>query len=249
MKRIAYITDMHLHEGFPEDHGVYPAKNWELILADVRKKKFDEIIIGGDIGEHAVYPKFFKSLKDFTISVTPGNHDDPVEMSKYYFNHQQFSSIYSAREDAYLKYIFLDSSKARLGESQFHWFMKELKTQKKILIFIHHPILAVNTPVDKKYPLYGRDNIASLLYSISNEVIIFCGHYHLPDEKIIKNIKQFVTPAASFQVVKEAPTLQIHNRHFGYRIITVDNENISTEILLYTNGNFVSATDVSAFLS
>jgi hypothetical protein len=95
--------------------------------------------------------------------------------------------------------------------------------------------------VDKKYPLYGRDNIAAILYGVGNEAIIFCGHYHLPDEKTSRNLKQFVTPAASFQIVKQAPSMQIHNRHFGYRIINIDNENIETDILLYSNGSFISA--------
>ena len=50
MKRIAFITDIHLDEDDPRKVGVDSYKNWELILKDVASRNIDGIVFGGDIG-------------------------------------------------------------------------------------------------------------------------------------------------------------------------------------------------------
>ena len=242
MRTIAYITDLHLDESFPKQHGVDAATNWKLVLDDVRRRGIGEVICGGDIGEVTAYSNFFNSLKDFKLHVTPGNHDQSVEVLKHYTSPalKSQSAVFGSHDDEHFKYIFLDTSKASLDEAQFGFLLSELRTEKKILLFMHHPVLAVNTPVDRLYPLYGRERIVEQLQRHKNEVLVFCGHYHVSDERVAGNITQFVTPAVSFQIVKEAEPLQIHNNYFGYRIITVDKAHVTTEILIYKNGSFNS---------
>lgn len=43
------------------------------------------------------------------------------------------------------------------------WFRQCLKSSKSLVFLIHHPILAIDTAVDKKFPLQGRDRIVSEL--------------------------------------------------------------------------------------
>jgi 3',5'-cyclic-AMP phosphodiesterase len=240
MRTIAYITDLHLDESFAKQHGVDAAKNWKLVLDDVRGRGIDEVICGGDIGELTAYSKFFDSLKDFKLHVTPGNHDRSVEVLKYHTSPELTGkrAVFGSHDDEHFKYVFLDTSKESLDEEQFRFLLNELKTDKKVLLFMHHPVLAVSTPVDRLYPLYGREKIAEQLQRHKKEVLVFCGHYHVSDERVAGNITQFVTPAVSFQIVKEAESLQIHNNYFGYRIITLDEDSVTTDILIYKNGSF-----------
>jgi len=242
MRTIAYITDLHLDESFPKQHGVDAASNWKLILEDISSRGIREVICGGDIGELTAYSRFFDSLKDFRLYVTPGNHDQSEEVIKHYSSPEGTSkrAVFGSHDDEHFKYVFLDTSKASLDEEQLRFLFSELRTEKKVLLFMHHPVLAVNTPVDRLYPLYGRESIAEQLQRQKNEVLDFSGHYHVSDKQVEGNVTQFVTPAVSFQIVKEAESLQIHNNYFGYRIITVDNDRVTTVILLYKNGSFNS---------
>jgi 3',5'-cyclic-AMP phosphodiesterase len=65
MKRIAFITDIHLEEQFPIDNGVNPKQNLEIVLNDICNRNITEIIFGGDIGDAKSHQYFFDSLKNF----------------------------------------------------------------------------------------------------------------------------------------------------------------------------------------
>lgn len=234
MKQIAYITDAHLDDNFPIEAGVNPRKNLETILADVRDRNIRNIIIGGDIGEPVSHSWFFGLVNGFTMDITLGNHDSFHEIIQYYPKQSQgIDELYYAYEDGGFKYIFLDSSSNRISDAQFQWLRHELETQKKILLFIHHPILKVDTPVDRAYPLRNRDHIRGALQNISNNITVFAGHYHVDDECNRDNIKQFVTPAASVQLVKNAPAIKTDNSFFGYRVLTIYEDNIDAELVLF----------------
>lgn len=245
MKRIAYITDIHLDEKFPVENGVNPRKNWKLILEDVANKNIDEIIFGGDIGEKESNQWFFESLKDFKINIILGNHDHFSEVLKHYSKDSLNSTtreLYYSYEDNCLKYIFLDSSSGEIIQNQYQWFKRELITDKKVILFIHHPVLGVETAVDKQFPLRGRKKINEELQNFSQEVIIFCGHYHMNDERTIGNVNQFITPSASYQIRKNSKTIEVDNSTFGYRIININKDKIDSEIFLHKDGFFVAVT-------
>ena len=93
--------------------------------------------------------------------------------------------------------------------------------------------------MDVKYVLLGRSKLQNELQALKNEVIIFCGHYHMIDEQRIKNIQQIVSPASSYQVEKVPDDIQIDNTTFGYRIIEIDYQEIKTAVFLYRNNSFV----------
>jgi Icc protein len=235
MKKIAFVSDIHLDEGFPLQNNVDPKKNWSFILNDIRSKGIDEIIFGGDIGETDSYGWFFESLRDFKTKMILGNHDSFNMVIKHLAIEGlcNFSELYYSEEDSFFKYIFLDSSSGRISGVQLKWLDRELTTSKKIIIFIHHPILAIDTPVDKQYPLLNRVQILHLLESIKGEVIVFCGHYHMADNRNYKNITQYATPAASFQIIKEATAIAIDIKEIGYRVLLFDNESIHSEIIMH----------------
>jgi Icc protein len=239
MKRIAYITDIHMEEQFPKDFGVDARRNLKLILEDVRKRNISEIIIGGDMGETTA-KEFFELLEDYTLHVTLGNHDAFTDVTKYFTKYLQEgrSELYYSFEEGSFKYIFLDSSSEQLSGTQLQWLENELQTDRSLLLFLHHPVLPVNTGIDKLYPLRNRDSLQSLLRNFPRSITVFCGHYHIDDEATSGHIRQFITPAASVQVRKDSDTLQLYNGPFGYRILNIDGESINTELVLYKDEEF-----------
>lgn len=233
MKTIAYLTDTHLGETAPGEHGADEHYNWQTVLADLTTRHIDQVVFGGDIGAYAAYPEFFKALSDYpNLRVTPGNHDTSAQV-RHFFPHLPHteSGFYHSEEDADFKSIFLDSSTDKLSPEQIEWFKIELQIDKPILLFIHHPVLKVDTPVDAKYPLENRDEIKELLLRHPKNVTIFCGHYHVEDETSEANIRQFITPAVSYQIKKGTIEIEGDATHFGYRIIETDGTKIETEVI------------------
>lgn len=240
MKTIAYITDIHLNECLLEDLGVDSQKQWELILADIANRGITEIIFGGDIGDAGAHPWFFNSVKGFDFRFVLGNHDTFAGAGQYFKGtNAGTGALYYTSEDSGFKLIFLDTSAEQMSDVQLQWLKAELVTDRQIILFIHHPVLSVDTPLDAKYPLHGRNEIAAVLHYAEKPVTLFCGHYHIADVRQAGNITQYITPAASYQIVKEAPVVQKDNSTFGYRLITFGDAEFETHLLMYGGDGFV----------
>jgi len=234
-RTIAYITDLHLDEAYVSEIGVNARSNWKRLLADVQSRGIGSLIFGGDIGEAAANAWFFDSLKDYDLQLTLGNHDTFAEARKH-FHHEAWdgkAEAYYSQEDHHFKYLFLDSSSNAVSVTQRLWLEQEISTSKPLLVFIHHPLFPVPTPVDEIYPLQGRELLQPLLQQRRAATTLFCGHYHMQDEQTLGAIQQYVTPAASYQIVKEAAALQADNSRFGYRIIELTENALSTEVIFF----------------
>jgi len=234
-RKIAYITDIHLDEQFVIDNHVDAKKNWEIALNDIASRGFKEVVFGGDIGEKSAHKSFFESLQAYDLSIVLGNHDVFHDVVHHYSNgvNPDHKALYYAQEDAFYKYVFLDSSIGMIRQEQFEWFKTALLTPKKIILFVHHPILSVNAEVDKRFPLDGRDKLKAELLKTDKEVILFCGHYHFEDVRTHANILQYITPASSYQVEKIPDEIKIGNHTFGYRIIEISEDEVNTELIMF----------------
>ncbi len=231
---IAYITDLHLEEELPP--GIDAEKNWQAVFENLTHHNIDEIVIGGDIGLANSHETFFDSLYGYSekINITLGNHDSFDDVKKYYDNPEA-----KHRNELFYRYrfgkydvFFLDSSSDTISRQQLDWLSDSLKDAKAdVVIFIHHPILAVDSPVDAKYPLRNRAELERLLRESGKEITIFCGHYHTTDEIADGNIRQFVTHAVSYQIEKGTVEIERDISYFGYRIIYLDEAGITTELI------------------
>jgi len=235
-KKIAYVTDIHFDEKLPIDLGVDARKNWKIILNDISLKGIQEIIFGGDIGEKTSNKWFFESLQNYNLAITLGNHDYYSKVIKHYNLRviENQTELYYTQEHDYHKCIFLDSSSGSISQAQFDWFKGEVITKKNIVLFIHHPILPIDAEVDKRFALKERSRIKKELLNIENDVTIFCGHYHFDDDRIDGNIRQYVTPASSYQVEKIPNEIILNSDSFGYRIIELSEVGIETELVMFS---------------
>ncbi len=235
MKRIAFITDVHLDEQFPLDNMVNPQKNLERVVEDILNRKIEHIVFGGDIGAATAHQWFFDRLKHFSTQIVLGNHDTFKDVTLFFKKDETQEELYYQEENEHYKFIFLDTSLEVLSPAQLEWLRVNLVTDKKVVLFIHHPVLEVDTPVDTLYPLKNRETIQSLLMESGQNITIFCGHYHMNDEQKIENIRQIVTQSLSFQLIKNADDIKIDNSNFGYRIMTFDADKIDTQLVEFTS--------------
>ncbi|MFJ6321414.1 MULTISPECIES: metallophosphoesterase family protein [unclassified Rhizobium] len=246
---IAFLTDTHLgqrlvvntevaggkmrYDSEPEQH----EDRLRLVLDDISRRGIADIVFGGDIGTAQSVSGFFEILKgyDFNTSVILGNHDTYDDIKRYWFagDGAVNGKLCYSYADRHLKRIFLDTSDNMLGDSQHAWLQRELDGAHSAVIFVHHPILAVHTPVDRSgAALRDRDKVRSLLSGVDCDVTIISGHYHMVDETRDANIRQFVSPAVSYQIVKQSGELHADVEAFGYRIIEIEDARIDTQAVL-----------------
>lgn len=242
-KTIAYITDIHLDESISLEHGVNPRHNLIKILEDIDARGIREVVFGGDIGEASSYRWLFDSLGKYQWRITLGNHDRYEDVRPYFTRASENldGKLYYSEEDASFKYLFLDSSADEVSQTQFEWLREQLRTSKSLVIFIHHPILAIDTAVDKIFPLQGREQLQELLLGCNNPISVFTGHYHLTDEQTAGNVTQYVTAAGSFQL-RRAAEMQIDASTFGYRIITLSDEGLTSQVVKFKSSGVLETT-------
>jgi hypothetical protein len=245
---IAHVTDIHLGQkvfsqpslsgnkmGYvldPEEH----KENLIAILDDLTRRGIREVVFGGDIGLKASIPWFFAALKRYDVHLRMflGNHDTLESVRPYYPHPDSLNmgELYFACEGSHFKSIYLDSSSNSVSSEQSEWLRRELTSPKKILLFVHHPILALDTPLDRIGAALGnRDEIKACLQASGRSVMIFCGHYHMIDDRTDGTLRQYLTPAASYQIVKEASGVEIDQTTFGYRTITIVDDQLTTEVV------------------
>ncbi len=231
MKRIAFLTDIHLDEQFPIDNNIDTRTNFETILEDIERRNISEVVFGGDIGESTAHNYFFEKIKKLSANLILGNHDKFENVKNHFIIDKKHQELYYKSEDENYQYIFLDTSVDAISNTQLQWLQNELNENKELIIFLHHPILEIETPVDKVYPLKNRDELKAVLLAFKRNVTVFCGHYHMNDEQELKNIKQYTTQSMSFQLMKNAAEIEVDNKNFGYRIVEIHNDKIETELI------------------
>ncbi len=235
LKRIAHITDTHIDDPTALKRGINPRQNLEAILEHIADNAIDEIVFTGDIGIEGTYQWVFNKLEQYKpgYKIVLGNHDNLNKALLHYHTTKPASEkeLYYTLEDDVYKYIYMDSSSSAISENQLQWLEAEATTLKKVVVFIHHPVLGFETGMDTIYPLVNRDRVNDILQLCKQDVTVFCGHYHMPDKRTVGKITQYITPAVSFQVKKSSPVIDINVASFGYRIITLSSDSIKTKLI------------------
>ena len=248
---LAFFTDAHLgqklvgkneiasdrmgYEETPQEHELH----LRLVLDDIARKGISKVVFGGDIGPAHSIRGFFELLRAyaFDVSLILGNHDTYGNVAPYYDmgGSTVAGKLCYSQQDPHLKRIFLDTSDNVVGDGQRKWLARELDGVRQAAIFLHHPILPLDTPIDRTgAALRDRDEVRSLLIGMDCRISLFCGHYHMIDEAREANIRQYVSPAVSYQIVKQSERLKADTGTFGYRILEINEEEIKTQIVLFS---------------
>lgn len=230
--KIAHITDSHLDEEFPTEHGIQTRRRLDIVLEDIEREGVTEIVCTGDIGENEGITYFFEQTKMMDLTITLGNHDSFSKITKHFSRgaHYDSQKLYYSVPKEHQKFIYLDSSEGIIDKQQLLWLEAELSSIKPIVFFMHHPIIGLNLMVDKIGGLKNSKAILSLLENTSNDITLFCGHYHMESSTSYKNVKQYITPAISFQIEKNPTEIEINKEYFGYRMIELSDHGVNSEV-------------------
>lgn len=249
MTLIAHFTDAHLgqrptidrnvdggrmqYDRVPDEHG----RRLDNVLDDMVRRGVSAAVFGGDIGLGESVAGFFDRLKalPLAMSIVLGNHDTHDDVVRHW--RPAVSAVdrrlcYS-RPGGPWRSIVLDTSDNAIGEAQLAWIADQVDGAERIALFMHHPLLAVDTPVEHAgAALRDRQQLTSLLVQTGSEVVVFCGHYHMVDDAREANIRQLMSPAVSYQIIKRADRITLDSSTYGYRLIDLSGVEIRTEVVL-----------------
>ena len=221
-------------------------KNFRVIMREIRSIQPDHLVISGDLcfedGEKKTYEwvRNILELQDFPCSLIAGNHDDSILMAKVFgLEHLLIDDeIFYAKKIGKYTCLFLDTAKGYHSEKQLKWLRRQLRNHKReLIIFMHHPPFKVGMPfMDKKHGLKDAKKITDLLQSYSNNITIFCGHYHIEKTIRYKNILVHITPSCFYQLDQNSTNFKVDHHQIGMRIIEVKRNRIATT-LRYFPGN------------
>ncbi|MEL7145889.1 MAG: metallophosphoesterase [Bacteroidota bacterium] len=233
MNRFAFLTDLHIDESFPISVGVDARRNLMAVLKDLHGRGIDEIVLGGDLGENESNQWLFDQLRDFRVSLILGNHDEIQSVSRYFTETQPAlaNTLCYTTDDEYIKRIYLDSSSGKVSKEQLEWLAIQLMTDKPVVLFIHHCIFAVPSAIDREHFLKNRVEVQQLLEKFQRPVYVFSGHYNLDDVQNVGKVRQFITPAISYQVTKRADPIETHITTFGYRIVQIEESKLTEKLI------------------
>ncbi|RFB78351.1 metallophosphoesterase family protein [Methylovirgula sp. 4M-Z18] len=248
MRKFAHFTDAHLGQQLIAGGNITATKmpyaddplahreNFQTVLRDLAARRIEDIVFGGDIGTPLANAYFFEcvSRTNVRLHLILGNHDTYAQVKPFYSLETagDGDELFYARESPPFRFIFMDSSANAVSERQLSWLQEQLETDRQIIVFIHHPILDVGTPLDRSSAaLQGRESVKLLLQQAKSDVTVFAGHYHMDVETVEGRIRQFLTPAVSYQIGRD--NAETDTRIFGYRLIELGSAGLATEVVTF----------------
>lgn len=247
-ERIVFVTDLHIGLESDLPRGIDTRKNFTCFLEELKARKPEYLIIGGDLcfmnPEVAVYG-WIKEKLDATgipFFIIPGNHDDPEMIAKIFPGVTLSASkeIFYAKRFKYNNILFLDSSPGKLSEDQFKWLEDQIRLSghKNIFLVIHHPpILSHSLHMDSAYAFQQADRFVRTCQATPKKnYYIFSGHYHI--ERYINhgNINVFITPSLFVQIDPDQEKfVPFASQGIGYREIVFNSDEKWYTNVLYLN--------------
>ncbi len=235
---IAQVTDLHLDDFMTRDAGVDGRRNVARILEDVEKRGIVDLVLTGDIGEVDSHQWLMESISMHNLNplFTLGNHDDLADFRRLeaVSDFVKPDGLYYSLDMEGVSCIFMDSSRGYVGDRQLSWLDHTLEhAERTVALFIHHPVLDCGTILDLLYPLQNRDRVREVLSESEKHISIFCGHYHTSHRQNVGNLSQYVTSSAVLQIKQHSDKVETESADYGYRIIRLSPDNISTEGVLF----------------
>ena len=239
MNHIAFITDLHISAKSKNSSGINTRENFRRILASLSDDTPDHIIIGGDLCWKSPKKEIYEWIKPqldalkIPYDIIAGNHDD-VEMMAASFNFEKNlinKELYYVKQIGHQNFIFLDTSKGYMSETQYKFLSSSLSVESNPIIIMHHPPIIANIPyMDRNHCFKENDKIKSILKTADCPPTIFCGHYHVEKSIFNKECNVHITPSCYIQVSSTSETFEVDHYRIGYRDIWLDTDKLITSV-------------------
>lgn len=239
--KIIQITDIHISEPKHHPNGVDVRQNFERVLKEIALLEFDVLWLTGDlcwdVGNEDIYHWIKDLLEQYlqqSYHVIAGNHDNTVIMADAFGKTDLLKGeeLYFEIDIPHYKVLSLDTAVGRLSMEQKNWLIDHVqKAKEDIIIFMHHPpILGLVYYMDTNHALHEHYEILKILQATSQNVNVFCGHFHTDKTIHSKNVTVHLTPSLYAQINSHTFKFQIDHTEVGYRLITAGKDYLNTEV-------------------
>ncbi|PKO35530.1 MAG: phosphodiesterase [Betaproteobacteria bacterium HGW-Betaproteobacteria-7] len=189
--RIVQLSDLHLRPGRLYS-GIDPWAAWGLALDRLATlvPAADLLLLTGDLADDG-HPDTYRQLAEsllasrFQFAVLPGNHDHRAEL-RAAFAGQPWShpELACQRVDCgEFTLLLIDSmipgeEGGVFAEGQLAWLDSRCPGDRRVLLAMHHPPLAVGIAGMDAIACAGGERLAAWLADWPNVEAVLCGHVH-----------------------------------------------------------------------
>lgn len=189
--RIVQLSDLHLRPG-PLYSGIDPWAAWQAALDRVAglAPAPDLLLLTGDLADDAApatYRHLASSLRasGHAHAVLPGNHDERAALRAAFpaqaWSHPQLACQRIDHSEFTL--LLLDSVVAGaeggiFGDVHLAWLEQHCPADRRVLLALHHPPLAVGIAGMDAIACAGGEQLAAWLAGWPNVEAVLCGHVH-----------------------------------------------------------------------
>lgn len=233
--QILILSDSHLFGSREQElFGVNTHDALERLSAHIRtlNQSIDLVVASGDLsedGQPAAYEDFHSLTQGLGTSMVwmKGNHDQfdnvPDDLASKYIHQETHLDSWSL--------IFLDTAvkgkdEGLLGArelSRLEGFL-ERNRNKYVLIFMHHPPLAIGSDFIDELALQNKQVFWDLVTGFDNIKGIICGHVHQAFDLEFNGIRILSTPSTAVQFKPFSKKLTFDAPTLGWSTLTLDEE-------------------------
>lgn len=235
--RIVQLSDLHLlaevgRRTWTSD----PWANLDRVLAAVRSgPEVARLVLTGDLATQR-RPETYGLLRERVapwldrLRVVPGNHDGRALLAAAFADRVTMAarSVVFVDDVGSWRLIGLDSLRryfvhGRLGDAQRQWLVQQLRTERRVLLFVHHPPARIGTWWLDKDRLRDRAALATIVRG-SPVRAIFCGHVHQERRVEFAGVPLHTTPSTAYQFAPGSWLPGPVSAAPAFRVIDVDDD-------------------------
>lgn len=246
--RIIQISDLHLFND-PETifRGVPMRAALDDVLSHIRHHhaEHDLLVVTGDIAhdeKKQTYELFQchlgAGLTNFRL--IPGNHDNRRYMREVFPGEtgQESGTICFEEHLDGWALLGLDTHvpgelHGEVGSTHLQWLLAKLAghADQRVVLFMHHPPVPVNSPWVDAIGLREREVFARVVTAFPNVEAIFTGHVHQEFCGRLDRIVVHTTPSVAVQFSPDTERLECAPVPPGYRIIDLSDAGVKTHVV------------------
>lgn len=233
--RIIQITDTHL---FTNPQGVLAGvrtwRTFSVILEQIERHHadFDYLVLTGDLAQDEAletYRMLREALGNWLerCRIIPGNHDDRANLRKVFpelFPDNNGPLTFAFTSEGW-KVIGLDTqipgeTQGRIDASQLQWLEEQLdmSPSHRVLIFLHHPPVAIRVDWLDKIGLKDAGRLIGLIEASPQIKAVCAGHVHQEFVGRIGSAVVYTTPSTCVQFGARA-NKSFDTKAAGYRLL------------------------------
>jgi Icc protein len=245
--RILHVTDLHLHaDPSTELYGVQTDRSFRAVidraLGDDQWRP-DAVLVTGDLVEDQSaqgYERFREIMAPCGLPILslPGNHDDPVLMSRV-LDGGDFS--YCSRLDiGNWRVVMLNSHVSGdegglLSEAELSRLDAALTDagEKHVIIGVHHQPIDMDSTWLDGYGLRNGEDLLSISARFSRVRAIVWGHVHQASDRVRNGLRMLSTPSTCAQFTPGTEKCVLDFRPPGFRRLELAADGTITTVVLW----------------